>query len=229
MEDNKKTFLTMVLLILIICTYVLIGKNSDINQHMFFNNGFLTLPLIFLTTAYMAYKLPDKTVIKSHKLVIGCFLLFLFIFSLSSMLKSNESTFYYRASLDFIFIPKNTTFLGIYFSYPDLLKLFFFLSGYYVSQRTIIALINSLKKYAPKTITYVISYLISIILFVLIFVGLNNLLLLLINETVFNKMIINLTSYFIASLLTCLVSSLLFFLINLVFKPKKNLLNYFSK
>jgi len=222
MKESKKMILPMIFLLLIITTYILIGKNSSINQHMFFNNSFITLPLIFITTGLITHKMSTKDVRNIHKYAIIGFLIFLFILALSSLLKGDEQTFYYRASLDFVFLPKNTTALGISFAYPDFLKLTFFLAGYFVSQTTLVALINSLKDFAPKTISFVIGYLISIILYVLVFTGLNNLILVLANKLTFNEMIGNLTSYFIGSLLTCLISIIVFAIISPFIKTNQN-------
>ena len=214
MNENKKALLPSIFVILLICAFALLGKDTEINKNMFFNNSFIVIPFIFLISGLAMNKLEPNFVKKSHLQAIAMFFLFLLILSVASIFKSNESTYYYRASLEFVFTSENTNILGLSFSYPNLLKLGLFISAYYISQTIFIALIKSLKDAAPKFFSFLISYLISIIIYILIIVGLGNLINILINKINFNQMIINLTSYFIAAFVSCVITSILFLIIS---------------
>ncbi len=213
MNDNKKMFLPALLAILLILSFTVLGKNTSIIKNINFNNTFVIYPFIFILLAYMSHSIGSKLTKKSALLSIGFLLIFLFSLSVVSLLRGDEITFYFRASLEFIFTPKHINILGGSISYPTIGNLIFFIGGYLTSSLSFISLYRALKDYTPKFVAYLMSYLISLLLNTIIYTGGNGLVSIFKKDINFNQLIINLTSNFMSVILTCIISTIIYAII----------------
>ncbi len=222
MNENKKIVLPMIMIVLLICSFATLGKDTEIVKNIVFKNFNFIYPLTFILSAYMIHNIGSRTSQKVINYSVLTFFIFIISLMFISTFRSNDTTYYFRASLEFIFTPKSLKIGSLNIAYPDLIKTILFIGGYYISQTLFITLYNSLKDMAPKTIVYLINYLISYIINVIIYTGGLNLVLMINKEIEFNDLIINLTSGFLIALLTCVITTFIYLIINIFTKKNKN-------
>ena len=150
-------------------------------------------------------------------------ILFLLSLVLVSFFRSNDPTYYYRASLEFVFTPKNTSIFGLAFCYPDLIKTGLFIGGFVASHLIFISLYKAVKDYTPRGVSFLLSYLISYIVNVIIVFGLDGVISLLKKTIEFNPFIQLLTSNFIGAILSCVIATTIYSIMCLLFKPKEKI------
>ncbi len=224
MNENKRMFLPMLLITLLIVAFAALGKDTLVVNSLVFNNYNIIFPFTFIVTAYMVHCLGARQTQKAIHYSIFVFLFFIVSLMFTSIFKSNESTYYFRASLEFVFTPKSILLGNIGIAYPEIPKLVLFLSSYYISQTIFINLYKALKETTPKIFAYLINYIIAYILNVLVYVGGINLLLMIDNKIAFNDFIVSLTSGFLGALATCIVTTIIYSLITLLIKKDNSMI-----
>lgn len=224
MNENKKMLLPGIFTMLLIAAYALWGKDTQIMKDVYFNNMYIVYPLTFVISGYMIHQIGSNLTKKSVYYSIILTIIFLLLLSLASLFLTNETTFYYQASLEFIFTPKHIKILNFSIAYSKIIETTLFFTGFLISQLSFIELYRSLKKYTFNYLSFIISYIIALLLNVIIVAGGINLIKIFLKEIDFTGLIMSLTSNFLSVILSFVVVGIIYIFVALKLKKKETVL-----
>ena len=220
---NKKVLTYIILLAFsLLLSIIISGKLLYIAPHLTISASLLAYAFTFLFTA----KLNEETNINNtknilKKVVIGTLILYLFMIvvnSLSGMTSTKEVT----ESLRNIFTPNKLAIKSISIYYPNLINLISSILIFYLTHNIFSITFEITKDYTSKTISFIISILISFIIDQMIYISVTSFIPLYKESIKLTNYIENLTASFILIILTSVIMTIIYSIIQ---KRSKNEVN----
>ena len=217
---NKKVLTYIILLAFsLLLSIIISGKLLYIAPHLTISASLLAYAFTFLFTA----KLNEETNIDNtknilKKVVIGTLILYLFMIvvnSLSGMTSTKEVT----ESLRNIFTPNKLAIKSINIYYPNLISLISAVLIFYLTHNIFSITFEITKDYTSKTISFIISILISFIIDQMIYISVTSFIPLYKESIKLTNYIENLTASFILIILTSVIMTIIYSIIQ---KRSKN-------
>ena len=217
---NKKVITYIILLAFsLLLSTIVSGKLLYIAPHLTISASLLAYSFTFLFTA----KLNEETNIDNtknilKKVVIGTLILYLFMIvvnSLSGMTSTKEVT----ESLRNIFTPNKLAIKSINIYYPNLISLISAVLIFYLTHNIFSITFEITKDYTSKTISFIISILISFIIDQMIYISVTSFIPLYKESIKLTNYIENLTASFIIIILTSVIMTIIYSIIQ---KRSKN-------
>lgn len=224
MNENRKLFLSSTLSIFLIVALAAFGKSTELARAINLNNAILAFPFTFIITAYVVDTLGSKWAKKNVYNSAIMILLFLLMLVFISFFRGNDPTYYYRASLEFIFTPKNTKIFGLSFSYPALLQTGLYIGGFIIAHIIFISLYKATKELMPKIVSFMLCYLIAYTINIIIVIGLDGIVNIMNKNIDFRSFIQVLTANFMGVIATCLIATIIYSFAALTLKPKEKII-----
>ena len=204
-KDSTPAFLTGLLTILLIASYIFIPKVYSPANHIYINGSILVYPLTFLIITIMLKKYTFTEVRKSIYTSSALFLLFLLIMCIGITPKANTDSTNYNIVIQFLFANNNYKIGEFNLFYPVLCQVFGVIVPYFISHllyaTLYVALISYTLNYLAVLLSLFIAYIIDRSLYVTIYFA-NDLLN---NPDIFNTYIKYLTSEYIAAILMVVI------------------------
>ena len=217
---NKKAFTYIILLAFsLLLSTIVSGKLLYIAPHLTISASLLAYAFTFLFTA----KLNEETNIDNtknilKKVVIGTLIFYLFMIvinSISGMTSTKEVT----ESLRNIFTPNKLAIKSISIYYPNLISLISAVLIFYLTHNIFSITFEITKDYTSKTISFIMSILISFIIDQMIYISVISFIPLYNESITLTNYIENLTASFIIIILTSVIMTIIYSIIQ---KRSKN-------
>lgn len=217
--NNKVFTYTILLTFTFLLSITITDKLLYIAPHLIISASLIAYPITYLLTA----KLNEETTIDTtkqilKKIVIGTslfYILIIFINSLSGLTDIKEVT----SALREIFTPNKLTIFNINIYYPNLINLISCLFIFYLTHNIFSIIFEITKDYTNKTISFIISILISFIIDQMIYISFTNFIPLYKERMTLTNYIENLTASFIIVILTSIIMTIIYLVIQ---KRSKN-------
>ncbi len=217
---NKKVLTYIILLAFSLLLSIIVSdKLLYIAPHLTISDSLLAYAFTFLFTA----KLNEETNINNtknilKKIVIGILIFYLFMIvinSISGMTSTKEVT----ESLRNIFTPNKLAIKSINIYYPNLINLISSILIFYLTHNIFSITFEITKDYTSKTISFIISILISFIIDQMIYISVTSFIPLYKESIKLTNYIENLTASFIIIILTSVIMTIIYSIIQ---KRSKN-------
>lgn len=217
---NKKVLTYIILLAFSLLLSIIVSdKLLYIAPHLTISDSLLAYAFTFLFTA----KLNEETNINNtknilKKIVIGVLIFYLFMIvinSISGMTSTKEVT----ESLRNIFTPNKLAIKSINIYYPNLINLISSILIFYLTHNIFSITFEITKDYTSKTISFIISILISFIIDQMIYISVTSFIPLYKESIKLTNYIENLTASFIIIILTSVIMTIIYSIIQ---KRSKN-------
>ena len=217
---NKKAFTYIILLAFsLLLSIIVSGKLLYIAPHLTISASLLAYSFTFLFTARLNEKTNiDNTKNVLKKVVIGTLIFYLFMIvinSISGMTSTKEVT----ESLRNIFTPNKLAIKSISIYYPNLINLISSILIFYLTHNIFSITFEITKDYTSKTISFIISILISFIIDQMIYISVTSFIPLYKESIKLTNYIENLTASFIIIILTSVIMTIIYSIIQ---KRSKN-------
>ena len=217
---NKKVLTYIILLAFsLLLSTIVSGKLLYIAPHLTISASLLAYAFTFLFTARLNEKTNiDNTKNILKKVVIGTLIFYLFMIvinSISGMTSTKEVT----ESLRNIFTPNKLAIKSISIYYPNLINLISSILIFYLTHNIFSITFEITKDYTSKTISFIISILISFIIDQMIYISVISFMPLYNESITLTNYIENLTASFIIIILTSVIMTIIYSIIQ---KRSKN-------
>ena len=226
-NETKKLLWTMTIALCLITSYFVGTKYTTLATNIELPNSIIIYPFTFLFVILLNNKFGKDYAKKSVYVSAISLVIFLLGLTAVSLMKSNEASSYIRASIEFLFTPKNSCVGSVCFAYPNLITMGFSVLTFTLTHLIAIKLYNATKEICPATFSFGVCYFLSYIIDTIIYVGGSNSLNLLVKKSFnFVTVIRMLTAQFIGVLISGVVLIIVFAIVNkLQTKNDKNVVD----
>ncbi len=204
-EKKTPVFLTGLLTVLLIVSYVFTVKTYEPIKNIVISGGILIYPFTFLLIAYISKYYGFKEARKSVFISSGLFAIFILLIILCVIPEPNSATTSYNAVIQYLFTNDYFTIGEQRIFYPLLGQFFGLLIAYIVSHLVYSAVYNAIHRYTVDYLAMGLSFFIAAILDRIIFMPLLYLENLLDGLNTFDYFIKCLTSEFMATIVFSII------------------------
>lgn len=208
----KSNYIIYIFILLTIICEIFKSKNIflESNKILEISISNILYPITFLITI-LIYKKSDfkethKNIIRTSTII----LLFMLIISIFNTIPGNYISRETDLALKQIFTPNFILIKKFPIYYPDLLNLITFTLLFYFSHTLILILYEAMEPYTKKFIAFGLAMFIPLTLDVICYVSINNIF----DEIEFPKMITNLTSNFVIVIISTILMTIIYQLLN---------------
>ena len=172
-NDSSPSFLTGLLAILLITSYIFIPKTFSLSENIIVDGAAVIYPITFLVIALMCRKYSFKVVRRTIYISSLLYLSFLFLLSMSVLIPANSDTSNYNLVVQYIFAGNMKDIGGITIYYPLFGQLLSIVLAYAISHLIYSLIYFNLKEftmdYLAAFLSMFIAYIIDRSLFVPLF------------------------------------------------------------
>ena len=211
-EGNNNAFVNYIFIISIILCQIFRYKMFYIEPNHILETNITNIIYPFTFILILLYR--NKTSFKEahYGIIKTCFIFMVFMLAVSllNIIPSSSSSMNTDMALKQIFTPNSFTLNKYMFYYPSIINILSYTLLFYFSHTIMIILYEAMEPYTNKFINCALSMFIPLTLDTLCFTTINDVF----NEIEFNTMILHLTSNFVIVIISTLLLSFIYTLIN---------------